>query len=533
MIGYVNTLDERSPQGVLWTRINSAESLPGVLSPATWSFYGGMLERSLRAGFADLGIIPRTAAVRPEAQAERMLGIFHGRIAINVNATRRVMAGFPGVDGDQIERDLLGATRLDVHDNTYRFRLPVILAKAPWRLIAGAREPAHNHAATHAWWCARVTRNGPRTGVDPRELLCEALEGFGRAVRLQGQTRMVFQASASQLTALAVRAGEPEAASTLLAGSANTEESRTADDLHLLAHDQLDLETFLARHGFHGPNSGELFSRSWRENPEPLVRSLARVASAEPPNERRARAAVARAHVVERVLGSLPPAQRAVGRVVLRLGPVAARSLEHTKTAFLITGDAGRAAIRAIGTELANAGRIDDPDDAFHLFAQELLARETTGDLRDRISERKALREKYLAVTIPETWEGQPQPQPKRQAERDAETKTLTGIGGSPGVAEGLVRVIRDADDNVDVEHGEIVVCPTTDPSWVPVMAVASALVIDIGAAGSHGAIVARELGVPCVIGTRTGTTDLRDGDRIRVDGSTGRVTILNRGSAR
>ncbi|MGH9286601.1 MAG: PEP-utilizing enzyme, partial [Acidimicrobiales bacterium] len=76
---------------------------------------------------------------------------------------------------------------------------------------------------------------------------------------------------------------------------------------------------------------------------------------------------------------------------------------------------------------------------------------------------------------------------------------------------------------------GEILVCRFTDPSWAPLFTLAEALVIDIGAAASHGAIVARELGVPCVIGTGDGTRRIRTGDRLHVDGSGGRVQILER----
>ena len=78
-----------------------------------------------------------------------------------------------------------------------------------------------------------------------------------------------------------------------------------------------------------------------------------------------------------------------------------------------------------------------------------------------------------------------------------------------------------------ELEPGEILVCETTDPSWASLFLVASALVIDIGGALSHGAIVARELGVPCVINTRVGTRCLRTGDLLRVDGERGSVTVL------
>jgi pyruvate,water dikinase len=108
---------------------------------------------------------------------------------------------------------------------------------------------------------------------------------------------------------------------------------------------------------------------------------------------------------------------------------------------------------------------------------------------------------------------------------------TVSGLGASPGVAEGRVRIVHDAADDIDIDTGDILVCPTTDPSWVSLMTVAAALVIDIGAAVSHGAIVARELGLPCVIGTKSGTRDLRDGDLVRVDGTSGLVEVLERQS--
>ncbi|HLF41678.1 MAG TPA: PEP-utilizing enzyme, partial [Acidimicrobiia bacterium] len=103
----------------------------------------------------------------------------------------------------------------------------------------------------------------------------------------------------------------------------------------------------------------------------------------------------------------------------------------------------------------------------------------------------------------------------------------LTGMPVSPGVAEGRARVVRDPLAGDPLEPGEILVCETTDPSWTSLFLVAAGLVIDIGGALSHGAIVARELGVPCVINTRTGTSRLRTGDVVRVDGDAGTVIVL------
>jgi pyruvate,water dikinase len=89
------------------------------------------------------------------------------------------------------------------------------------------------------------------------------------------------------------------------------------------------------------------------------------------------------------------------------------------------------------------------------------------------------------------------------------------------------VHVVRDAGEE-QIEPGEVLVCHTTDPSWASLFLLASAVVIDIGGPISHGAIVARELGIPCVINTGNGTRVLRSRERVRVDGAAGTVERLD-----
>jgi phosphoenolpyruvate synthase/pyruvate phosphate dikinase len=97
----------------------------------------------------------------------------------------------------------------------------------------------------------------------------------------------------------------------------------------------------------------------------------------------------------------------------------------------------------------------------------------------------------------------------------------------SAGIAEGIVRVVRDLDE-ADIDQGTVLVCLATDPSWASWFPLAAAMVTDVGSAMSHAAIVCRELGLPCIAGTRNGTTTLCDGMWVRVDGTTGRVEILD-----
>ena len=102
----------------------------------------------------------------------------------------------------------------------------------------------------------------------------------------------------------------------------------------------------------------------------------------------------------------------------------------------------------------------------------------------------------------------------------------LKGFAGSPGVVEGKARVCRTVDEVSQLQEGEILVAPTTSPSWAPAFAKIKACVTDVGGVMSHAAIVCREYGMPAVVGTGHSTKVIRTGMMLRVDGSTGAVSI-------
>jgi pyruvate,water dikinase len=110
----------------------------------------------------------------------------------------------------------------------------------------------------------------------------------------------------------------------------------------------------------------------------------------------------------------------------------------------------------------------------------------------------------------------------------DSNSSDLTGMAASPGVVEGLARVIRSPDQLDEIQDGEILVAPVTAPSWAPVFGKIQATVTDIGGMMSHAAIVCREYGLPAVTGTGNGSSRIETGQRIRVDGNTGQVTVLD-----
>jgi pyruvate,water dikinase len=109
-------------------------------------------------------------------------------------------------------------------------------------------------------------------------------------------------------------------------------------------------------------------------------------------------------------------------------------------------------------------------------------------------------------------------------------TGRLTGIAASGGTATGRARVALTADEGAALEPGEILVAPFTDPGWTPLFTVAGAIVMDLGGLLSHGAIVAREFGIPAVVNTRTATATLRTGQTVTVNGDAGEVTWKDEG---
>ena len=296
-------------------------------------------------------------------------------------------------------------------------------------------------------------------------------------------------------------------------------------DIWKASRGELTVEQVIREHGFHGPLEGEISSTVWREDPAPLARLITEYAGRDDPRrheaEMNARLPAAQADV----LGALPPTKRPWAKLVLKMAAHRVPLRGVAKRSFLEGLDVIRACARRIGTALAADGALEVAEDAFYLTTDELLT--LPANARDLVARRRERRAAYQRVALPGAWKGLPGPVEIEVSSADAaRVERVTGIGASGGVAEGRARVVTDP-SFAEVEPDEILVAATTDPSWASIMYVSSALVMDMGGPISHAAVVARELGIPCVVNTRTGTRDIRTGDRVRVDGGTGTIEIL------
>ena len=183
----------------------------------------------------------------------------------------------------------------------------------------------------------------------------------------------------------------------------------------------------------------------------------------------------------------------------------------------------------ASGQEFADAGIIEKPEDLFFLHFYELQAL-ANQELRDRksliaerhnIYEREARRKQIPRVLVSDGrtfYEG-------LGVLADTDT-VISGSPVSPGVAEGNVHIVFDP-RGAQLAPGEILVCLGTDPAWTPLFMAAGGLITEVGGMMTHGSVVAREYGIPAVVGVHQATTRLKDGQRIRIDGTAGKIVVL------
>jgi pyruvate,water dikinase len=194
-----------------------------------------------------------------------------------------------------------------------------------------------------------------------------------------------------------------------------------------------------------------------------------------------------------------------------------------------------RRAVLRIGGALVSTGALAAPDDVFFLRRDEVIAGLAGGAVPSpsELGARRELRARQ-AHLVPPLVVGRINPMlrrvwdsfPRLVGAVRSDTAVVSGSPASAGRATGVVRVIRGPAEFDDLEAGEVLVAPVTAPAWTPLFGLASAVVTDVGSAAAHASIVAREYGIPAIVGCGDATTRLRTGMRVTVDGSTGNVEL-------
>ncbi|ASU86176.1 phosphoenolpyruvate synthase [Nocardiopsis gilva YIM 90087] len=323
---------------------------------------------------------------------------------------------------------------------------------------------------------------------------------------------------------------DPDELAELVAGTtapATEYEHTEAPDDPDLARFRADFRAFLAEYGHRETASPILISPpTWIESPATvlgLIRMLLDQDTAGAAPGDRSRAAE------ERLLAH--PRLRRAGRRARMMRRVEAARVgmalrEDTHFYFTRSMPPLRRSLMEMGRRLRDAGVLRTPGDVFHLRFEELesiadvpgLPPEQAEALRATALRRAAKRDELAGVRLIDPTAIFPRPPEGGDA-------LVSGTPASGGRATGPARVIRDPAEFGELRRGDILVCPYTNPAWTPLFQRAAAVVVDSGGAGSHAAIVAREYGIPAVMGTGVATTELTSGRIVTVDGDVGEVS--------
>lgn len=367
------------------------------------------------------------------------------------------------------------------------------------RVLSGGKRPDAQHNADAAALLAHSSTGSTDAHVSSSSLgMAEAMDKVMAALWADAEASARF-----------VALGQDEALAWLREGA--PEPIRTA------------FTDFLRDHGHRCIRETELRERDWREEPRPLVLNLQRAASVprKAPAARKedgAQEVLARLSVGARgFLGWLLPRARRAVVLRERSKSLSVRQLRQLRHGYL-----------EIARQLVKQGRLPDEDLVFFVTHAELgrLVHGEDRALIRRAQHRRRLHPQKMALEFPRVMVGKPVPLTPGGEVGDA-GEAMHGTPVSRGMVVGPARVARTPEEAVEMKEGEILIVPYTDVGWAPYFCRAAGLATEIGSPLSHGAVVAREYGLPAVVNLPGATKRFKTGDTVRLDGNTGELRRL------
>jgi len=285
---------------------------------------------------------------------------------------------------------------------------------------------------------------------------------------------------------------------------------------------------FLAVYGHRAVGEIDLGVARWADDPAHLFRAvqgyLRLPSDAEAPDAQFARGAREAEAMAAELLGRVHGPRRRVLGALLRRVRANAGAREHPKFQVIRLFAKGRVLLAPVGADLASRGLLSSPDDLWYLTLAEMRRAVRGEDLRALVTERRTqygremVRRHIPRVLLSDGTDVEAAYAPPADG-------ALRGSPASPGTVTAVARVVRSP-HTARLEPGEILVAPSTDPGWTPLFLTAGGLVMEMGGMMSHGAVVAREYGIPAVVGVAGATERIATGQRITVDGSAGTVAL-------
>lgn len=567
-----NELSQRWP---VYTRANVGEVSSTAATPLFWTMIGGPpAEREWKQALVEFGAFDLDEF---RSDTIDIQGLVHGYVYLNLSNLRTFGARMPGATPDLMDRTYLGdreapayvphpddetpeyterilatvqrvlseAGRPDVEEHRLlaeklRGERPDYASMSDDDLVAYERLVMNEHYPVFIRTHLRMVYEGSIVAG----ALDQALAGFdepGLAVRLMSGLGNIASAAPNEAM---WTLGRMVNTSPVLSAAFEAGVGDLDDRLRASSHSDAvafvaAFDDFLYRFGSRSTQEWEANAKTWEAFPAIPLGMIGRMRLQDDdknPSVQGERLRGEREALLGRVRSDLVDQPEALAGLEALLKSVAVYSpaREQSKTNTIRVLHEARLPITELGRRYAARGVFEHADDITMLREDELDAFvKDPASFADVIAERwewwKALSELeppfiLEAGKVPpvETW-------PKRA---DAALSVaspgdvLTGLSACAGTATGRARVILDPEDATDLEPGEILVAPWTDPGWTPIFTSAAAVVVNVGSSMSHAAIVSRELGIPCVLAVRDATKLIQDGTLLTVDGAAGTVTV-------
>ena len=565
--------NDPSPTYPIYTRGNVGEVFPDTVGPLSWTMFGipgaepGWRDAFVRFGVFDLDEF--------DPDNLEILGVFGGYCYLNVSISRIFGVRVPGLTPELVDQSIWG-------------EMPGV---PPYRPRPTDESPKHTQRIQNTIGWIFTTQDLPELREDQKRVQAiresrpdlSSLSDEELVARMRSFVpifRELFAQhlfiSYSAITVVGTIAGicdqalgDPSLAMRLVAGVGDVDSAAPSFEMWRLARLVADtpalaeafdadprnalaavrdrpegaellkgFDDFIYEYGSRGPNEWEMRCPTWETEPGLALVAIDRMrvsdASGDPARSQQ-RLGAERESLTKDVLDKLSAAPEAQGQMAAALNgaKLFMPGRERTKTTIIKVTQEVRLAARELGRRLTEAGAFDRPENIGMMRddeLDELIA--SPQKWRDTMLERERLFEKLQNLEPPFIIDGAVPPieewkQRDRSAQHVDAGTTLTGLSGCPGEARGRARVILSPFDGGELEPGDVLVAPITDPSWTPLFVPASAVVVDVGAPLSHAVIVSRELGIPCVVSVTDATRKIPDGAQVEVNGTNGTVTVL------
>ena len=561
-----------------YTRANAGEVLPTPASPFGQSYgFDNCIMKGWQLGSTQTGFyeLDEYRDSPPE-----MCGFFGGYFYINLSCIRMQAVRNPAITVDQLDLAIFGdqpdSPKYEPHPEDEKPHLQP-LADKHMQFVLSASEWPELHEERELADKERETRPDLKSLSDDE--LLKRLRDLQPLIENLSRNQMVSAGSSGiapgMLAAVGEAVGDPSIPVRLLASLGDIDSAapsfaiwemsrlvRNSDVLSDIfdSHSESIFEElnksdseeavkfleqfnrFLYEYGSRGANEWELSSETWETQPSIALKAIDQVRSQDDdrsPEIAAERLASEREDLVEEVREKLKEIGNDELTATFEGAIVAANMMvfrERSKTTLVKPLHESRMAIRELGRRHLEVGTIDSSEQIFMLLDEELEAFvENPSSFTEKLAKRYEGWKALWTLEPPFFIKDGVVPGLSEWDKKATEDKTstlssgdvLSGVPGSPGITQGRARIVLDPSNPPDLQPGDIMVAPITDPAWTPLFLAVEAVIVNVGAQISHAVIVSRELGIPCVVSVNEATKLIDDGTTLKIDGTTGEVTIL------